>query len=70
MENKMNTENPIHHVQKMRQRLQEQVEHLRKDIDIISEPKCRVMFETSAEVLLGLIKAFDDYEKKTETAWK
>jgi hypothetical protein len=28
------------------------------------------MFETSAEVLGGLIKAFDDYEKKNETAWR
>jgi hypothetical protein len=28
------------------------------------------MFETSAEVLSGLIKAFDDYEKKNEAAWR
>lgn len=27
------------------------------------------MFETSAEVLGGLIKAFGDYEKKNEAAW-
>ena len=28
------------------------------------------MFETSAELLGGLIKAFDDYEKKNEAAWR
>jgi hypothetical protein len=28
------------------------------------------MFETSAEVLNGLIKAFDDDEKKNEAAWR
>jgi hypothetical protein len=28
------------------------------------------MFETAAEVLTGLIKAFDDYEKKNEAAWR
>jgi DNA gyrase/topoisomerase IV subunit A len=66
----MNTENSTPHVQKMRQCLQEQVDHLREDINKIDEPKCRAMFETSAEVLLGLIKAFDDYEKKMEVAWK
>jgi hypothetical protein len=27
------------------------------------------MFETSAEVLGGVVKAFDDYEKKNEAAW-
>jgi len=28
------------------------------------------MFETSAEVLGGLMKAFSDYEKKNEAAWR
>jgi hypothetical protein len=28
------------------------------------------MFETSAEVLIGLVKAFGDYEKKNESAWR
>jgi hypothetical protein len=27
------------------------------------------MFETSAEVLAGLVKAFDDYENQDEAAW-
>jgi hypothetical protein len=28
------------------------------------------MFETSAEVLGGLIKAFSDYEKKNKPSWR
>jgi hypothetical protein len=28
------------------------------------------MFETAAEVLGGLAKAFEDYEKKNEPAWR
>ena len=28
------------------------------------------MFETSAEVLGGLVKAFHDYEQKNEAAWR
>lgn len=62
--------NPKHHTQKMKQRLQETVRHLREDIRKVDEPQLAAMFETSAEVLSGLIKAFDDYEKKNEAAWR
>jgi hypothetical protein len=34
------------------------------------EPQLKAMFETSAEVLGGLIKAFRDYEQKNESAWR
>src|SRR3569833_1553531 len=61
---------PKHHTQKMKQRLQETVTHLREDIRKVDEPQLAAMFETSAEVLSGLVKAFDDYEKKNEAAWR
>ena len=61
---------PLHHTQKMRHRLEETIEHLRVDIDKVDEPKCKAMFETAAEVLGGLTKAFRDYEQKNERAWK
>ena len=60
---------PKHHTQKMKQRLQETVTHLRQDIEKVDEPQLAAMFETSAEVLTGLVKAFDDYEKN-EAAWR
>jgi hypothetical protein len=36
----------------------------------VDEPQLKAMFETSAEVLGGLAKAFQDYERKNEAAWK
>lgn len=61
---------PRHHTQKMKKRLEDTVAHLRQDIGKIDEPQLAAMVETSAEVLGGLIKAFDDYEKKNEAAWR
>ncbi len=61
---------PRHHTQKMQQRLQEIRSHLREDIEKVDEPRLKAMFETSAEVLGGLIKAFQDYEQKSERAWR
>ncbi len=61
---------PIHHTQKMKRRLQETIVHLRKDIEEVDEPQLKAMFETSAEVLGGLAKAFSDYEQKNEPAWR
>jgi hypothetical protein len=62
--------NPQHHVEKMKSRLQEIATHMREDIKKVDEPQFKAMFETSAEVLGGLIKAFGDYEKKSEAAWR
>jgi hypothetical protein len=50
--------------------LQELIDHLRSDIEKIDEPRCKAMFETSAEVLGGLKKALHDYETKSEPAWR
>lgn len=61
---------PRHHTQKMKRRLQETMDHLREDIEKVDDPKLKAMFETAAEVLGGLKKAFGDYEKKNESAWR
>lgn len=61
---------PRHHTQKMREALREIREHLRDDIEKVDEPQLKAMFETSAEVICGLEKAFSDYEKKNESAWQ
>jgi hypothetical protein len=54
----------------MKQRLNDLIEHLRSDVGKVSEPKAQALFEVSSEVLIGLRKAFEDYESKTEAAWK
>jgi len=61
---------PRHHTQNMQKRLRELMDHLRADIRKVDEPQLKAMFETSAEVLGGLVKAFADYEKKNEPAWR
>lgn len=61
---------PRHHTRKMRTALEQIKSHLREDIDKVDEPQLKAMFETSAEVLEGLIKAFRDYERKNEAAWQ
>lgn len=61
---------PRHHTQKMKTRLQEDITHLREDIRKVDEPQLKAMFETSAEVLTALVKTFDDYERRNETAWR
>ena len=61
---------PCHHTRKMRQRLNETIGHLRQDIDKVDDPQFKAMFETSAEVLSGLIKAFEHYERRSEPAWR
>ena len=65
-----NERNPAHHTQKMHQRLKEIMAHLREDVEKVDEPQLKAMFETSAEVLGGLVKAFRDYEQKNEAAWR
>jgi hypothetical protein len=61
---------PRHHTQRMQTRMQETIDHLRADIENVDEPQLKAMFETAAEVLGGLKKAFSDYEKKNESAWR
>jgi len=36
----------------------------------VNDPKAQALFESSAEVLTGLKKAFTDYEQQNEPAWK
>jgi hypothetical protein len=61
---------PRRHTQKMQKALLEIKNHLREDIEKVQEPQLKAMFETAAEVLGGLIKAFHDYEQKNESAWR
>jgi hypothetical protein len=61
---------PRHHTRKMQKALKDIQDHLREDITKVDEPQLKAMFETSAEVLGGLLKAFSDYEKKNESAWR
>jgi hypothetical protein len=60
----------MHHTQKIKARMRQLIEHLREDVGKVTEPKAQALFETSAEVLTGLVKAFHDYENKSEAVWR
>jgi len=45
---------PRHHTDRLKQMLTEMIEHARKDVAKVSDPKAQALFETTAEVLAGL----------------
>ena len=57
---------PRHRVANVTKELGDLVQHLRDDLRNFDEPKAQALFETSAEVLLGLKKAFEDYGRNAE----
>lgn len=60
---------PRDHAENIQAVLQGLVEHLRNDVDKISDPKAQALFETAAEVLAGLGKAFEDFRSRAD-AWQ
>jgi hypothetical protein len=69
MENHSNSSDPMDHTPILKKELTALIDHLRADAERVHEPQAKALFETSAEVLLGLHKAFSDYEAKSEKAW-
>jgi len=61
---------PLHHVAKIHRMLSELINHCREDIRKIDEPKAQVLFETTAETLIGLRTAYEHYADQAEPAMK
>ena len=59
-------DNPRYHVVKVRGMLQAVIRHCREDIEKVAEPKAQAIFETTAELLDGLINAYSRYERELE----
>lgn len=62
--------NPRHHTAKIKQMLTDLVNHTRQDVSKVNEPKAQALFETTAEMLNGLVNAYDHYEQHSEQAWR
>jgi hypothetical protein len=60
---------PIVHSLNIQSALKEVIDHLEFDINLVNEPRFQALVETSREVLKGLHKTFDDYERGTGKAW-
>ena len=69
MENKT-TSSPLEHITNVKKEFSELIDHLRRDVKIMDDDKAKAMFEVAAEVIGGLKKAFEDFEKKNEPAWQ
>jgi len=61
---------PRHHTANIKQMLNEAANHCREDVGKITEPKAQALFETTAEVLKGLVTAYDHYEAGSEKAMR
>jgi hypothetical protein len=57
---------PKHHTEHIKQMLTEVINHAREDVKKVSDPKAQALFETTAEVLIGLKQAYEHYESKSE----
>jgi hypothetical protein len=53
-----------HRTQNILQRLKEDIDHLHADITKVDEREFNATAKTATEVLAGLVKAFQDYEKR------
>jgi PadR family transcriptional regulator PadR len=56
----------LHNTAEARNLMKELAIELRGSLRKVKEPKARTLLETSAAVIGGLIKAFDEFEKKSE----
>ena len=66
----LQTKEPKAHARNIQQMLTEVIEHLRQDADLVDEPKAQALFETTAEVLMGLRTAYEHYVTGAEKAMR
>jgi len=57
-------------LRQIQQSLDQLISQVRQSIGAAQEPKAQALFETTAEVLIGLRKAYEDYTKGGEKAWQ
>ncbi len=61
---------PRHHTGNIKRMLNDAITHVRSDVSKVDDPNAQGLFETTAEVLNGLVKAYDHDEGKSEKAWQ
>ena len=60
---------PRHHTANLKAMLQEIIDHAREDVPKVDEPQAKAIFEMIAEVLGGVQKTLDHYERQSEGAF-
>jgi hypothetical protein len=61
---------PRVHTARIKAMLDDVAKHAREDVAKVDDPRARALFETTAEVLLGLMRTYEDYEQRNESAWR
>lgn len=61
---------PRHHTIKLTGMLSDVAAHARADVAKVQDARAQALFETTAEVLDGLRRAFEHYEQRSEPAWR
>ncbi|HEX5387903.1 MAG TPA: hypothetical protein VFW66_14460 [Gemmatimonadales bacterium] len=61
---------PRHHTSNIKRMLADTSRHVREDVNKVHDPKAQALFETTAEVLGGLQKAYTHFEQRQEPAWR
>jgi hypothetical protein len=64
-----NEQDPRYHTARIAGMLDEVIAHVRGDATKVDEPKARALFETTAEVLTGLVTAYHHYDERAP-AWR
>jgi hypothetical protein len=59
-----------HITEKMRHAFDGLQHQLREDVGKVDEPELKALFEETAEVMDALARTFEDYQRKTEPAWR
>lgn len=60
---------PKEHAQNIERYIYELKNFCHEEIKAVSDPKAKALFETTAEVLGGLEKAYSDYQSENLGAW-
>ena len=63
------TSDPMYHANRIKGMLSDTLNHIREDEKRVNDLQAKALFETTAEVLGGLVKAYNDYEQR-KPAWK
>jgi hypothetical protein len=63
-------DDPRHHTIKLKGMLRDVVQHSREDVEKVDDPRAKALFETTAEVLTGLVNAYEHFERGSEPAWR
>ena len=63
------SDNPKDHAQALESYIVQLKDACHDEIKLVSDPRAKALFETAAEVLNGLEKAFSDYQSENEGAW-